>query len=244
MSWFYDWGHDQVSLTPSRTAVAQNASCQSIGPGHLVDGAEYVPMIFSKFALANISRINTTFLQGARYVFGYNEPDHSGTYLKPKDGADRWIHMEQLADAYNLTLVAPCVSNYASGEWWLHEFNQECNASFGRPCRFDHMCVHTYFEPAQVGAMFDALDRMHRDYGKPIWVNEFACPPYKNCSAADELRFAKLVVPRLEATPYIYRYAWFQARLSNAKGKGGCSLLGANASTVRRTVLGDWYNAA
>ena len=153
VSWFYDWGHDQVSFSDKRNVA--NVSCQ----GYTVGGAEYVPQIWSKYALANISNINATFLRGARFVLGYNEPDHSGSYLKPKDGADRWIHMEALADEFNLTLVAPCVSNYASGQWWLSEFNKECNATFGRPCRYDHMCVHTYFEPSQVGAMFSAIER-------------------------------------------------------------------------------------
>ena len=60
----------------------------------------------------------------------------------------------------------------------------------------------------------DALRMSHRykDYKRPIWINEFACPPYKDCTAADELKFAKIAVPRLEATDYIYRYAWYQAR--------------------------------
>jgi hypothetical protein len=200
-----------------------------------------VPQIFSKYALANISNINATFLRHAKYVLGYNEPDHDGSYLKPADGADRWPAMEALADAWNLTLVAPCVSNYASGQWWLQQFNQECNRTLGRPCRFDHMCLHTYFEPDQVGTMFDSIGRMYRDYGKPIWLNEFACPPYKNCTAADELTFAKKVVPRLENTSFIFRYAWFEARKAS---KGGCSLLDPDATAVKRTALGDWYNAA
>ena len=38
-------------------------------------GAEYVPQIWSKYALANISNINATFLRGARFVLGYNEPE-------------------------------------------------------------------------------------------------------------------------------------------------------------------------
>lgn len=102
------------------------------------------------------------------------------------------------------------------------------------------MCLHTYFEPTEVQNLFDSLERMHSDYGKPIWLNEFACPPYKNCSASDQLVFAKEVVPWLEHTDFVYRYAWFEAR-----AQGGEALL-VNASSnggVARTVLGDWYNA-
>ena len=300
ISWFYDWGHDQVSFSNKRNGngAPNGSSCQSLLN---VSGVEYIPMIFSKYALANTSNINQTYLEGAKYIFGYNEPDHSGSYLDPKQGADRWLAMEALARTWGLLLVAPCVSNYASGQWWLQQFDLECRAKYGRPCHSDHMCLHTYFDLSAVDAMFDTVERMHHDYGKvrvsrspftppsdehtlsehtllssahtlgnentaslseshiihtnryflygghcgqPIWLNEFACPPYKKCGAADQLAFAKKVVPRLEGLDYVYRYAWFEARKGDTDGKGGCSLLDPDASAVRRTPLGDWYNAA
>lgn len=40
---------------------------------------------------------------------GFNEPDHSGSYLKPQDAAERWPMMEEVADALNLSVVSPCV---------------------------------------------------------------------------------------------------------------------------------------
>lgn len=128
------------------------------------------------------------------------------------------------------------MSNYASGQWWLSEWNAGCRNLTGTNCTFDHMCLHTYFQPGQITSLFDSLGRMYADYGRPIWLNEFACPPYQNCSAANQLIFMKDVVPRLESLPYLYRYSWFEARAS-----GGEALL-ANATVVERTPLGDWYN--
>ena len=181
--------------------------------------------------------MNVTFIKGAKYIFGYNEPDHSGSsYLAPLEGAQRWPNMVALAQAFNLTVVAPCVANYASGQWWLSTWNAACKNLTGQPCYFDHMCLHTYFNVSEIGDLFSSLKRMHTDYGKPIWLNEFACPPYKNCSATNQLKFAKVVVPRLEATPYVFRYAWFEARADK-----GEALL-ANTPEVQRTPLGDWYN--
>jgi hypothetical protein len=162
--------------------------------------------------------------------------------MKPQDGAARWEHMEELADKFNLTIVGPCVSNFESGEWWLSQFRESFRNNTGREPRMDHMCLHTYFEPNEVNKMFGNIERMYKDYNKPIWINEFACPPYKSCTAADELKFAKLAVPRLEAADYVFRYAWFQAR-EGAGPKSGSSLLDSNASTVARTPLGNWYNA-
>jgi hypothetical protein len=206
-----------------------------------MSGVEYVPQIFSRYALANISNINPTYLRNAKYVFGFNEPDHDGSYMKPADGAARWEHMEELADKYDLTIVGPCVSNFNSGEWWLDQFRGIFKNNTGREPRFDHMCLHTYFEPTQVDQMFGNIERMYKEYKKPIWINEFACPPYKECGPADQLAFMKKAVPRLESAEYIFRYSWYQAR-EKAGPKGGSSLLDGDASVVKRTLLGDWYN--
>lgn len=198
-------------------------------------------MIWGRYALKNVSQMNASFIAGARTIFSFNEPDHSGSsYLAPAEGAALWPNMVALARAYNLTLVAPCVSNFASGDWWLSAWNEGCRNATGKSCEFDQMCLHTYFEVAQIPALFDSLKRMHDAYGAPIWLNEFACPPYKNCSAADQLVFAKTVVPALEATPYVYRYAWFEARTTGFE-----TLLAPtpNASEVSLTPLGAWYNA-
>ena len=67
LSWFYDWGHDQESLVRSNCPTGQ-------GSNHAVNGVEWVPMIWGKYALKNISQMNTTFIAGARYIFSFNEP--------------------------------------------------------------------------------------------------------------------------------------------------------------------------
>ena len=60
--------------------------------------------------------------------------------------------------------------------------------------------------------------------------------------------FAKAVVPRLEALPYLYRYAWFEARAAVAKGGVGAAgetllVTPQNATPpVALTALGEWYN--
>ena len=240
ISWFYDWGHDQESLSRSGCPTSQQAN-------HNVHGVEWVPQIWGKYALKNISDMNVTFIRGARFIFSFNEPDHSGSsYLPPLEASERWPNMVHLARAYNLTLVAPCVSNYASGQWWLQQWHLGCRNLTGANCSFDHTCIHTYFEPSEVGALFSSLERLHADYPAPIWLNEFACPPYKNCSAADNLAFAKLVVPKLEELPYIFRFAWFEARAQGKNGKlpGEALLVTAGNSTpVELTPLGQWYNS-
>ena len=231
VSWGYDWGHDKASLARSGCATEPNGKS-------FISGVEYVPMIWGKYALKNVSQMNTTYIRGASYIFSFNEPDHTGSsWLPPLEGAQRWPDMVALANLFNLTIIAPCVSNYNSGQWWLETWNKACVNITGANCTFDHTCLHTYFEPSDTSALFSSIQRLWDEYKRPIWLNEFACPPYKECSAADQLIFARDVVPRLEALPYIYRYAWFEAR------SGGNETLLANTTGVSLTPLGEYYNA-
>lgn len=227
VSFVYDWGHLEASLARS--------NCSGLPPD-----VEYVPMQWGRYGLRNISAYNTTFLAKAKYFLGYNEPDHSGSsWMKPEEGAALWPNMVALARAFNLTLVAPCVSNFESGQWWLAEFNKYCQNLTGASCEFEHTCLHSYVEPAQVDQLFNSLERMHNTYHKPIWLNEFACPPYKNCTAEHQLQVMQAVLPRLDALDYVFRYAWFEVR---ADGKPE-SLLENSTSTVRLTPLGQLYNS-
>ena len=101
ISWMYDWGHDQASM--------ERAGCPSRQRDHNVMGVEYVPMIWGKYALKNITQMNTTFIQGARSIFSFNEPDHTGSsWLPPAEAAERWPDMVELARTFNLTLGAWC----------------------------------------------------------------------------------------------------------------------------------------
>ena len=126
----YDWGHTAKGF----------AACNGTSPKH----AEYIPMIWGKWGEWTQQEADIrAHAPNARFLFSYNEPDHSGSsYLSPADAADRWENMERLAWSLNVTLVGPCVSNYNSGEWWLHTFSQGFANITGRQPRMDHMCLH------------------------------------------------------------------------------------------------------
>jgi hypothetical protein len=51
--------------------------------------------------------------------------------------------------------------------------------------------------------MNDTINAMYRTYKRPIWINEFACPPYQNCTAEHQLAFMKEALPVLEESPYV-----------------------------------------
>jgi len=228
VAWWYDWGHTAKGFS----------ECNGTSPAH----AEYVPMVWGKWALGNASSLIASLRQSApkaKFIFGFNEPDHSGSYLKPQDGAARWLAMETVADALNLTLVSPCVSNYASGEWWLATFRAAFRNITKREPRMDHMCLHQYTYSA--AAMNGTINAMYRDYKRPIWINEFACPPFKNCTAEHQLAFMKSALPVLEQSPYVFRYAWFVNRDNRPSPKGDDSLHVVNSSSL--TPLGEFYRS-
>ena len=43
----------------------------------------------------------------------------------------------------------------------------------GREPRLDHMCLHCYNE--EPSGMIAQIERMAKDYKRPLWINEFAC---------------------------------------------------------------------
>ena len=101
VSWFYDWGHSRKAYSNCTTNQRKDL--------------EYVPMIWGKWALSNATNVireltELTRVSPIRSIFGFNEPDHSGSYLKPQDAAERWPAMEHVAESLNLTLISPCVS--------------------------------------------------------------------------------------------------------------------------------------
>ena len=91
-------------------------------------------------------------------------------------------------------------------------------------------CTHNYFQPAPcrddvswwacVGNGDDGTEHLEQELqtwyertGKPIWVTEFACNPWaeRACDASLHARLMDQVVPVLEASPMVFRYAWFAA---------------------------------
>lgn len=236
VGWFTDW--------TVRKGSFENSGCG--GDDALHPGIDYVPQYATHWALnPPISRLDLRFVGRAHFVIGYNEPDHSGSYIDPAWAASQWNRMEQLQDLYGFKIVAPCVANYASGKSWMVSWQDQCTHLYGRRCRTDFVCVHSYYHVHQVDDMLTMLNIMHEDWKQPIWITEFACPPFgKPCSADENLKFMETAVPKLDSLPYIYRYAWFIDRQQNSNKNGGALLEGPipTVKSPQRTALGNWYH--
>ena len=67
-------------------------------------------MIWGKWALANATAVIAELKNHtphARFIFGFNEPDHSGSWLKPQDAAARWPAMEECGASAVFVVVFP-----------------------------------------------------------------------------------------------------------------------------------------
>jgi hypothetical protein len=96
-------------------------------------------------------------------------------------------------------------------------------------CQVDYVAVHWYncdlpSLQAYLEGNVDAGGTLQGfvQFGKPIWLTEFACDP--SHSVADQKAYMQAAVPYLEGNPRVFRYSWFSAasipnaELANADG--------------------------
>ena len=109
--------------------------------------------------------------------------------------------------------------------------------------RVDFVCVHWYGGP-NANSLVKHITKIHKLYGKPIWITEFAVADWnaKNIkqnkhSAPQILKFMKEVLPKLEKLPFVERYAWFSGAPDH-KALGTSALFKKDGSL---TVLGKFY---
>jgi hypothetical protein len=192
---------------------------------------EFVPMIWGG------GSVGQAIPAGSRYLLGYNEPNfNSQANLTVAQAAADWPAVETRAGT--LPIVSPAVNFCGSAAdtskctdpaitdpyTYLKDFFAACSG-----CRVDYVGVHAYVcdvpslraylegNTSTGGTMPGFLQ-----FGKPIWLTEFACD--SSHSVADQKAYMQAAVPYLESSPYVFRYAWFNAKnipnavLTNADG--------------------------
>ena len=161
-------------------------------------GSPFVPMIsllpdFNAQELANVKRYGSTLLVGS----------------EPPDPPQAWIAAWPQVLATKIRLGMP-----AGNDGWKAEFLREANA---RGYRVDIVCLHPYPDAGTppnpilaANSLISYVQQWHNRYNKPIWLTEFALPPWGSPhTAEDNFAFMRNVLPRLEALPYIQKYCWW-----------------------------------
>ena len=224
MSWFYDWS------TSSPESVRGIYQSQSI---------DFTPMLWGINSNENNMRQYLDNNPGVKYLLGFNEPTHlNQANLTPQEAAEAWPILEAIADDYNLQLVSPAVGNSTLyGAWeYLDAFFQACT-----DCRVDFIAVHKYGKDVE---RFKEFIRESYQYGKPIWVTEWAGNGGGGGTSWPEtsdihMNYMAETTRWLESQDNVFRYAWFVGR--NKEGIGNFpynGLLGENGET---TALGETY---
>ena len=184
----------------------------------------YVPMIWGLRRMDKPINITST----GKYLLGFNEPDHvDQAHLTAAVAAQHW-KTDIEPHGHGKILVSPAVTNLN----WLTDFFHHC-----KHCRVDHIAIHKY--SCHAAEVMNMINEAWRRFHRPIWLTEFSCP--HSTDPKEQLIFMKDILPRLEASPHVFRYAWFVTRaLTSGWVTPAASLLNHDDSTL--TPLGQYYN--
>ncbi|MES2773861.1 MAG: glycosyl hydrolase [Bacteroidota bacterium] len=192
VSWFYDWGPNDVSL-PNR---------------------EYALMAWGKQAASNPANI-TTYINkpDVTHLLSFNEPDNTDQSNIPVDTAVKY-HKNLAETGLRLGSPAPTESQAFV---WLTNFMAGTRQA---QIKVDYMAVHWYDwgsylstlntapSPNDVFNRFKSyINYVYAVYGKPIWITEFNAN--RNTTSATHEAFIALALPWLESQPFVERYAYF-----------------------------------
>lgn len=247
-SWWYNW-----IVNPSQYNKCKQPYSQL--------GAEYVPMINGLNALPPKGNWAEEWkASNVHYLLGYNEPDYGNGHnhphmCSPADAAKAWPQLQDIAAQFNppLELVSPSVSSTgwnADGQsTWLDEFMGNCThvVSGCNTSLIKYIGFHDY--EGNVSKIMRRVNGMYARYGRKVWITEFAvlgcpwCTPPTNATREVQDAYMREVLPVLEASDAVFRYAWFTSRNKPNYMNGGSNLLPYNSTDLTPTSTGAIYAA-
>lgn len=170
-----------------------------------------------------------------RHLLGFNEPDqHEQSNMQIGRALELWPDLMEVG----VPLVSPgCV--HPDGVW-MHGFMEEIER---QNLRVDAVAVHSYMGPS-VEHFVKTMESVNRAFGRPLWITELAVGDWhaktrnENKHSPERVQaFLRELLPELEASSFIHRYAWFSAKPSS--GPLGTSALFDGAGKL--TPLGELY---
>ena len=224
VGWNYSWSMKLQPTQPEKTSFA--------------------PMVYSVYGQPDIQTVtNNLFKQVVPVserqehvvVFGYNEPDKKNqANMSVERALKYWESLERL----NVPLCSPsCVH---PDNKWMKDFMKGVEK---KKLRVNYIGVHDYGDgsPEQFKAK---LKRIHKLYGRPIIVTEFAVADWNaktveanKHSPKKVLKFMKEVLPWMDKQDWIAGYAWFS--FDQNKNVGHSSALFDGKGNL--TTLGEFY---
>ena len=212
-TWTYNWG-----IEPDGT----HAACKR------PQVAEFVPMIWGCWG--NCTSTVTPAVRerwtanGVTHLLGFNEPDNKGqSNLTPTKAALYWKQLDAFASTFSppLKLVGPGLTHWGKdgSSPWLEQFLG--NLSTAMAARIVAFAQHDYSGNAQ--GIIDRSTALYTKYKRKVWLTEFSVGSGKDRATNDA--FARKVLPLLDASDAVERYAWFSTRNTPSTWVAQSSLL-------------------
>jgi hypothetical protein len=203
VSWCYNWGQT--------------------GPGTAA-GLEYIPTLWNNDPSRTgswASAASSAIASGSGHLFSFNEPDYSGQANMDIDTAVSAY--KQFIDPFagQAKLGAPAVTNGGGpmGLQYMANFIGNCSG-----CTIDFVNIHWYDSATNFAYFKGHVQDAHTmSGGLPVWITEFAA----SGSEDEQNAFLEVVLPWLDAQPYVERYAYFMASEGVLLSGNGLSTLGA-----------------
>jgi hypothetical protein len=87
------------------------------------------------------------------------------------------------------------------------------------------------------------INGMHSHYGRKVWITEFAILGVWNhpVPRVQQDAYMKEVLPLLDASAAVFRYAWFTSRNTPNEMNGGSNLLPYGSADMTPTSTGKIY---
>jgi hypothetical protein len=263
-SWHYNWLGN--AATQGDKCDGQDVSSEYVPmvagvkcPGY-ADG-ECTAALENAIERLNTDEVRATWKKAnAQFLLGYNEPDagngkHNHPHeVSPADAAAAWPKVQALAAAMSppLTLVAPSVaSGQESGGrdcWdenghstWMDDFLGNCTdvVEDCDPSLIKYIGMHDYH--GSVEGLQRKVDGAAERYGRKVWLTEIAITLWGKPPSMDEQSaYMEELLPYLDSSENIFRYAWFSARNAPNNQNGGSNLLATDGSATV-TSIGKIY---
>ena len=229
LSWYYTW-------SPYPLSGAK-------------DNAEFVPMIWGNITENNAEHqwIKSQKYKEHRFLLTFNEPDFPDqANMTPEQAVKAWKYIKPIVDDVKVDVSSPVVAiptifyedennAYRTVGGWFGKYNQLMKIANYHD---EFITVHFYFDhPGDW--ILDVCKKLHEKTGKKIWITEWGVAQWSQVQNIDWIggpdqgnwqrelivKFIREIIPILDKTDYIERYAWFPFDGSNTdkfgNGAGG-----------------------
>ncbi len=213
VSWCYNWGQ-----TASGTAA----------------GLEYIPTLWNNDPSRTgswSSAASSAIASGSSHLFSFNEPDLNTQANMDIPTAVSAYKQFMQPFAGKAQLGAPAVTN-GGGQMGLQYMENFINSCTG--CTIDFVNIHWYDSATNFAYFKRHVENAHTmGGGRPVWITEFAA----SGTTEEQNAFLEVVLPWLDAQPYVARYAYFMAEQGVLLSGNSLSTLGSTFTDYTSSIV-------